>query len=158
MEENTIIRQQLLKALKGRNAHLSFEDTVKDFPVDYYNKKIDGVLYSCWDLLEHIRIAQSDILDFIMNPDYKEKPWPEGYWPVEEADQKNWNKSIENFLRDRRELENMVTNISTDLLSPILHAPEYTIFREILLVIDHSSYHIGQLLTLRKGLGIWPEE
>ena len=151
-----INRKHLLASLQGGNAHVSFEDTIKDFPENFYNNKISGIQYSCWDLLEHIRIAQWDILDFIVNPEYQEKKWPDDYWPTDTGDTEKWNLSVSNFLKDRRTLESMVEDSSIDLFGPIKHAPDYTIFREIILVIDHNSYHTGQLLTLRKALGIWP--
>ena len=158
MTNDDSIRKHLIAALQGHNAHLSFEETVRDFPDSYYNEKISGVPYSCWDLLEHLRIAQWDILDFIVNPDYQSIKWPDGYWPEEEGDAEKWNRSVKRFLNDRKQLENMVKNKTTDLYGPIPHAPDYTIFREIMLVIDHNSYHTGQLLVLRKALGIWPAQ
>ena len=155
MIQDDIIRKHLLASLQGRNAHLSFEQTVKDFPDGYYNNKISGIQYSCWDLLEHLRIAQSDILDFIMNPEYQSKSWPENYWPKDKGDAEKWKSSVKNFLNDRMQLEDMLKDNTIDLYSPIPHAPEYSIFREIVIVIDHNSYHTGQLLTLRRALGIW---
>ena len=155
MNQDDTIRKHLLASLQGHNAHISFEKTIKDFPDDYYNKKISGIQYSCWDLLEHLRIAQWDILDFIENPDYQSIEWPAGYWPKEEGDAEMWNQSVNNYLNDRKELEVMVENNAIDLYGPIPHAPDYTIFREIILVIDHNSYHTGQLLVMRKALGIW---
>jgi len=155
MNQDDLLRENLLASLQGRNAHLSFEATVKDFPEDKYNSTIPGTNYSCWDLLEHIRIAQWDILDFIINPDYQHKKWPEDYWPKEDGDHEKWLDSVNNFIKNRNSLETMVMDKTKDLLSPIAHAPDYTIYREILLVIDHNSYHTGQLLVMRKALGIW---
>jgi uncharacterized damage-inducible protein DinB len=149
------IRKYLLASLQGRKAHLSFEETVKDFPDDYYNRKIPGIQYSCWDLLEHLRLAQWDILDFIVNPDYKSKQWPDGYWTKDKGDTEKWESSVNKCLKDLRDLEAMVNDHTIDLYSPIPHAPDYTIFQEIILVINHNSYHTGQLLMMRKGLGIW---
>ncbi len=154
IQDNTI-RKHLLASLQGRNAHLSFEETIKDFPDDYYNKKISGVQFSCWDLLEHLRIAQWDILDFIVNPEYQSISWPDSYWPKDKGDIEKWNRSVKNYLNDRKELEIMVGNNAIDIYSPIPHVPDYTIFQEIILVIDHNSYHTGQLLMLRRALGIW---
>ena len=155
MIQDDTIRKHLLASLQGRNAHLSFEQTVKYFPDNYYNKKISGIQYSCWDLLEHLRIAQWDILDFIMNPEYQSKSWPDNYWPKDKGDSEKWKSSVKNFLNDRKELEAMLEDSAIDLYSPIPHAPDYTIFREIVIVIDHNSYHTGQLLSLRRALGIW---
>ena len=155
MNKDDTIRKHLLTSLKGHNAHLSFEQTIKDFPDNYYNKKISGIQYSCWDLLEHLRIAQWDILDFIMNPEYQSKSWPDNYWPKDNGDAEKWKNSVKNFLDDRKEIEAMLEDSAVDLYSPIPHAPDYTIFREIVIVIDHNSYHTGQLLLLRRALGIW---
>ena len=154
IQDNTY-RKQLLASLKGLSAHISFEKTIEDFPEDYYNKKISGIQYSCWDLLEHLRIAQWDILDFIMNPKYQTITWPDSYWPKDKGDAEKWRHSVKNYLNDRKDLEAMVEDNAIDLYSPIPHAPDYTIFREIVIVIDHNSYHTGQLLLLRRALGIW---
>ena len=155
MNNDDTIRKHLLTSLQGRSAHLSFEQTIKDFPDNYYNKKISGIQYSCWDLLEHLRIAQWDILDFIMNPEYQSKSWPDNYWPKDKGDAEKWKNSVKNFLDDRKEIETMLEDSAVDLYSPIPHASDYTIFREIVIVIDHNSYHTGQLLSLRRALGIW---
>lgn len=155
MNKDDTIRKHLLASLQGRNAHLSFEQTIKDFPDNYYNKKIPGIQYSCWDLLEHLRIAQWDILDFILNSKYQSKTWPDAYWPKDEGNKEKWKNSVKNFLNDRKELETMLEDNAIDLYGPILHAQDYTIFREIVIVIDHNSYHTGQLLSLRRALGIW---
>lgn len=155
MIQDDTTRKHLLASLQGRNAHLSFEQTIREFPEDYYNQKITGIQYSCWDLLEHLRIAQWDILDFILNPEYKSKTWPDDYWPKDQGDKEKWEQSVKKFLEDRKKLEAMVEDKSKDLFGPIPHAPDYTIFREIVIVIDHNSYHTGQLLSLRRALGIW---
>jgi len=158
MIQDDTIRKHLLASLQGLNAHISSEKTIKDFPDDYYNKKISGIQYSCWDLLEHLRIAQWDILDFIVNPEYQSKTWPDDYWPKDNGNTENWNRSVNNFLNDRKDLEAMVEDNTIDLYGPIPHAQDYTIFREIVIVIDHNSYHTGQLLMLRRALGIWPSQ
>ncbi len=155
MIQDDTIRKHLLASLKGRNAHISFEETIKDFPDDYYNKKISGIQYSCWDLLEHLRLTQWDILDFILNSEYQSKTWPDSYWPNDKGNAEKWKRSVKDFLKDRKELEAMVEDNAIDLYDPIPHALDYTIFREIILVIDHNSYHTGQLLMLRRALGIW---
>lgn len=157
MEQDELIRQHLLASLKGRNAHISFEETIKEFPKSKLNTKIEGIKYSSWELVEHMRIAQWDILEFIRNPAYQARNWPEDYWPNEQGSASKWEKAIEQFLRDRKTLENYVKDRNMDIYSPIPHAPDYTIFREIVLVIDHNSYHTGQLVLLRKSMGIWPK-
>ncbi len=157
MEQDQLIRKNLLVSLQGRNAHLTFEEAIKNFPEDQFNKRIVGANYSCWELVEHLRIAQLDILEFIRNPDYTSPSWPEGYWPKEDGELATWEQAVNSFLQDRKILEELVQDRNIDLYSPIPHAPDYTIFREIVLVIDHNSYHLGQLVILRKALEIWPE-
>lgn len=157
MEQDQLIRKNLLVSLQGRNAHLTFEEAVRNLPEDKINLKITGVNYSCWELVEHLRIAQWDILEFIRNPDYTSPKWPEGYWPKEDGDLATWEQTVNSFLQHRKTLEELVQDPTIDLYSPIPHAPDYTIFREIVLVIDHNSYHLGQLIILRKALGIWTE-
>lgn len=157
MEQDQLIRKNLLVSLQGRNAHLTFEEAVRNFPEEKINLKITGVNYSCWDLVEHLHIAQWDILEFMRDPAYTSPQWPEGYWPKEDGDLATWEQTVKSFLQDRKTLEELVQDPTIDLYSPIPHAPDYTIFREIVLVIDHNSYHLGQLIILRKALGIWPE-
>ena len=156
--EEDVLRKTLLESLDGRNAHLTFKSTVKDFPPEYYNEKVDGIEYSCWGLIEHMRIAQSDILDFINNPEYKEREWPASYWPTKAADKESWGKSIQQFLADENKIREYLTNDTVNLFDPIPHAPQYNIYREILILLNHNSYHTGQLLMLRKALGLWPIE
>jgi len=155
MEQDELIRKHLLASLEGKNAHLSFEESIKDIPMGKINKRMEGIEYSSWELVEHMRIAQWDILEFIRNPNFTSPKWPEGYWPKEGGTTSKWKKTIEQFLKDRKTLENYVKDKTVNLYGPIPHAPDYTIFREIVLVIDHNSYHTGQLVTLRKALGIW---
>ena len=113
--------------------------------------------YTFWHLLEHIRIAQWDILDFIRNPDYEERAWPEGYWPAPdaEADLQQWNQTIAAIRADMAELQAMVQDPTTDLYADLPHAPGYTILREMLLVADHNAYHIGEFGILRQVIGAW---
>lgn len=157
MEQDQLIRKNLMVSLQGGNAHLTFEEAVKSFPGEYIHRRVSGFNFNCWELVEHMRIAQWDILDFTRNPDYKTLVWPEGYWPKEKGDLASWEQSVNQFLKDRKTLEDMVQDRTIDLYSPIPHAPDYTIFREIVLVIDHNSYHLGQLVILRKALGIWSD-
>lgn len=154
--DQEVLRKHLIDSLSGQLSHLSFEHTIKDFPTEFINLKVDGQPHSCWDLVEHMRIAQWDILDFIHNPDYQELPWPEGYWPKEEADANLWQQAIDSFVEDRGKLIALLKDTTVDLFAPIPHASEYTIFREIIVLANHHSYHTGQILQLRRALGIWP--
>ncbi len=116
--------------------------------------------YTPWHLIEHIRITQWDILEFIRNPEHISPPWPGGYWPAREAqaDKDAWNATIAAYHRDLEDLIEIVCDPQTDLLAPLPYAPEYTLLREILLVGDHTSYHTGELAILRQVLDTWPED
>lgn len=157
MESDKVVREQLLSLLRGGNAHMNFDQAVADFPIQNINTKPLNVSYTPWYLLEHLRIAQSDILEFIRDPKHVSPAWPEGYWPPEneEADQAKWEKTISDFQADMQTLQDMVVDQQVDLYAPILHAPDYTILREILLVADHNAYHIGEFAILRQVMDNW---
>ena len=157
MDHDKVVRDQLLSFLRGGNAHLTFDQAVADFPPDHINVQPPNVSYTPWHLLEHIRIAQWDILEFIRDPEHVSPQWPEGYWPPsgKKADEKKWGKTITDFHADLQALQDMVQDPATDLYAPIPHAREYTVFREILLVADHNAYHIGEFAILRQVMDIW---
>ena len=159
MNPETIVREQLLALLRGGNAHMGLENAVAEFPMAHINLKPPEVPYTFWHLLEHIRLAQWDILDFIRNPNYKTVPWPEGYWPDSDAlaDPSDWDNTIALIKADRSALEDLVLDPDTDLYSDLPHASGYTILREILLVADHNAYHIGEFAILRQFTQTWPE-
>jgi hypothetical protein len=158
MSNDKVMRAQLLALLRGGNAHLDFDQAVAEFPAEYTNRKPFNVPYTPWHLLEHIRIAQWDILEFIRNPEHVSPDWPEGYWPApdEQADEARWQQTLAEFRADLKAIQDLVTDPKTDLLAPIPHAEGYTIFREILLVADHNAYHIGEFAILRQVMGTWP--
>ena len=158
MTDDEVVRQQLIALLRGGNAHLNFERAVSQFPFDYINRKVSHISYSPWGLLEHMRICQWDILEFICNPEYESPPWPKGYWPAkgEFADEKMWQKTLSDFSKDLLSVEKLVNDPGTNLYQPIPHATDFNIFREILLIADHNAYHLGELVVLRKALFIWP--
>ncbi len=157
MDHDKAVRDQLLSFLRGGNAHLTFDQAVTDFPPDHINVQPPNISYTPWHLLEHIRIAQGDILEFIRDPDHVSPRWPEGYWPPsgEKADETKWGKTITDFRADLQALQDMVQDPATDLYAPIPHAREYSVFREILLVADHNAYHIGEFAILRQVMDIW---
>ena len=157
MESDKVVREQLLFLLRGGNAHMNFDQAMADFPIQNINTKPPNVSYTPWYLLEHLRIAQWDILEFIRDPKHVSPAWPEGYWPLEteEADQAKWEKTISDFHADMGTLQDMVAHPRTDLYAPIPHAPDYTILREILLVADHNAYHIGEFAILRQVMDNW---
>ncbi len=154
------MRHELLQLLNGRNAHMTFDDAVADFPMDHINSRPPGVPYTFWHLVEHLRIAQSDILEFIRDPQYESPAWPTGYWPDPQAraSAEDWRRSLGAFAADQDQLARLVEDPGSDLLAELPHAPGYTIFREIVLVADHNAYHVGELAILRGVMGLWPGE
>jgi hypothetical protein len=151
------LREHLVYLLAGGGAHAKFGDVVNDIAENVRGVKPDGMPHSAWMLLEHLRIAQWDILEFSRNPKHESPKWPEGYWPAAEAPATTaaWNKSIQQFRKDLKAIEDLVTNPKTDLYARIAWGDGPTILREALLVADHNAYHIGQLVDLRRLLGAW---
>jgi uncharacterized damage-inducible protein DinB len=151
-------RGHLKNALAGKGAHVDFEEAIKNFPVDLRGKHARGVPHTAWQVLEHIRITQADILNFCINPDYKDLNWPQDYWPSNAAPDSEaaWDRSIAGYRGDLKKMQELIGDSARDLHSQIPHGDGQTLFREAILVIDHSSYHVGQLVTLRQLLGIWP--
>ncbi len=158
MTADAVVRQQLLALLLGENAHMNFDNAVKDFPLERRNHRLPNLSYSPWHLLEHIRLSQWDILDFIRNPHYVAPPFPEGYWPPEgeAADPARWEGTLHDFHADLRALAGLVEDPATDLYTDLLHAPGYNILREILVIADHNAYHIGEFAFLRQVIDTWP--
>lgn len=157
MSPDGILRKQLLQLLQGRNAHLNFDDALANFPLAFMNARPPNVSYTPWHLVEHLRIAQWDILEFMRHPDHTSPAWPVGYWPEEqaEADESTWLDSIRQFRKDLNEVEDIVKDETIELTAEIPHAPGYTYLREILLVADHNAYHIGEFAILRQVMGTW---
>jgi len=159
MDSESLLRDQLKQLLDGRNAHLTFDDAVADFPLELINSRPPNVPYTFWHLVEHLRIAQWDILDFIRNAAYKPLDWPAGYWPdpAAEATAEAWQQSVESFRADKAQLVAMIDDPEVDLFVELAHAPGYTILREINVVSDHNAYHIGELAILRQVMDAWPK-
>ena len=151
-------RQQLVNLLLEQQAHMSFENAAADFPEAHFNTHPPNVEYTFWHLIEHLRLCQWDILDYIVNPDYVTPEFPKGYWPEPNAttNPAGWHKTIAQFIADRQALVDMVNNPATDLYAQIPHGyPGHNILREILVVADHNAYHIGELGILRQVMGLW---
>jgi len=158
MNENKALRQQLVNLMLERQAHMLFEDAVADFPEAHINSKPPHVEYSFWQLLEHIRICQYDILDYIRNPDYQSLPFPAGYWPTQDAltDMAGWQDTIQQFYADRQALVDIIEDPQTDFYTPIPHGWDgHNILREILVVADHNAYHLGELAIFRQIMELW---
>ena len=158
MNTDKIMRQELLALLRGGNAHMTFDDAVSGFPMEDINRPVPHGNYTVWHLLDHMRIAQWDILEFVRNPRHVSPEFPGGYWPAldEQATQAEWGKSVEAFRTDLAAMQQIVENPRTDLFGPIPHAKDYVIFREMLLVADHNAFHVGELVSLRRVLNMKP--
>jgi hypothetical protein len=157
MQNDKALRQHLVKLLKGGEAHADFEQGIADFPRELRGKTPQGAEHSPWQLLEHLRIAQEDILDFSINPDYKPKEWPKEYWPetAEPPDTRAWDRSVKDYKKDLQAMCDLVEDPKTDLFAKIPHGDGQTILREALVLADHNSYHLGQFVLLRRELGAW---
>ncbi len=159
MPDDKTLRDDVLHLLRDGNAHVSFEKAVANLPEGPRGKKPRGMPYSPWQQLEHMRICQWDILEYIRNPHHESPEWPEGYWPEKASPTRNaWAKSVKAFQADRQALLDMAADPSTDLLARIPADPDGpTILHELLLVADHNAYHLGQLVLLRRLLDSWSE-
>ena len=159
-ELHTSLREHLLYLLRGGGAHLHFDKAVANIPPALRGATVPPVPHSPWRLLEHLRIAQWDILEFCRNPDHVSPHWPDGYWPNGNAppDDSAWDQSVHMFRADLAAMCARVADPATDLFAPIPHGDGQTILREALLVADHNAYHLGQLVVVRRLLGCWPEE
>lgn len=157
MDSDIQVRDQLRALLQGGNAHMTFDEAVANFPREQMNTKLPHFPYTPWHLLEHVRIAQWDILEFIRNPQYVSPSWPEGYWPAEgsQADESAWEKTLTSFRADLQSLLEMVADPTVNLYTPIPHGNGQNVLREILVVADHNAYHIGEFATLREVMGTW---
>ena len=157
MADDKALRAQLAKFLDWEEAHVGFDTAVKGIAPPMRGVVPDGWEYSAWQLVEHLRIAQADILDFCVNPKYQAKKWPDDYWPkaLGPRHAAEWTKAIAAYRRDRKTLQRLAANPKIDLLAAIPHGTGQTYLREIVLVADHNAYHIGQIVALRRRLGIW---
>jgi len=151
------LRKHLVELLAGGSAHAKFDDVIKGLPPELRGTKPPKFPHTAWMLLEHLRLAQWDILEFSRNPKHVSPPWPSGYWPKTEAppNAAAWNKSVQQFRRDLKAMQTLVANRKTDLFAQIPWGDGQTILREALLVADHNSHHLGQLLDVRRLLGAW---
>jgi len=151
------VREHLLKLLEGGHAHVTFEAAVKGLPVALRGKRPKGAEHSPWEILEHMRIATWDILEFSRDGKHVSPKWPDGYWPKspKPPNEKAWTKSVRALNADLEAMRKLVAAESTDLYAPIPHGDGQTIMREALLIADHNAYHIGELVLVRRLLGAW---
>jgi uncharacterized damage-inducible protein DinB len=157
MNATTSLRQQLTQLLTWSDAHINFDDAVAGLPVAARGKMPKGLPYSAWQLVEHMRLAQADILEFSVSRRYKEKQWPRDYWPASAIppNRRAWSASIARFKKDRRALQRLVANPRRDLLARTPTGTGQTMLRELVLAADHTAYHVGQLVAVRRLLGHW---
>lgn len=157
MPTNDHLRAQLVDLLREGNAHMSFAEAVADFPEAMINARPRNVDYSFWQLLEHMRMTQRDILEYLTNPAYKEGEWPRDYWPAPyaRATRQEWDASVAAFTNDRDCLIAIASDEATDLLAIVPSHAEHTTLRELLVVADHNAYHIGELAILRQTESAW---
>ena len=153
----TSLREQVAKLLSWEDAHVSFDAAVADLPAALRSMKPAGLPYSPWQLLEHLRITQHDILDFCRNPAYSELTWPDDYWPraAGPSSPTAWDDCVAQFQRDRAQLQQLAKDPAIELEARIPHGSGQTYLRELLLAADHAAYHIGELIVVRRLLGAW---
>jgi hypothetical protein len=157
MEYDRLLREQLAQLLTHSHAHLSFEEMVAEYPMEQINTLFPNGTYSAWHLLEHLRMSQWDILDFIRNPHYHERAWPEEYWPMrdQQATPDDWRRTIQAFQADEQALRVIIMDPKTDLWVPIPQGTGQSVAREIMVVADHNAYHIGEFAIMRQVMGTW---
>lgn len=148
------LRGELDRLLSGKGAHADFDAAVANFPPKLRGVKPEGAPHSAWELLEHLRIAQWDMLEFSRDPRHVSPAWPAGYWP-ENSDPAGWDHSVKSFRHDLEAFRKLAKDPQSDLFTPFAHGDGQTLLREILQVADHNAYHIGELVQLRRILGVW---
>ena len=156
-QSDKLIIQQITDLLTGGNAHVTLEDATGNLSLGNVSKKPDNLPYSIWQLVEHIRITQWDIVEFSRDPDYQSPEWPAGYWPKEEApaNEKEWKNTLEQIKKDRQEFVELLNAPAVDLYTPFPHGSGQNLLREALLISDHTSYHLGQIILVRRLLNDW---
>jgi len=157
---NSSIRTIIARLLDWEDAHASFDKVVSGLSPKLRGQVPAGLPYSVWQLLEHLRITQQDILDFCVNASYTERDWPDDYWPQTKAPASDsaWDESVESFRKDREALKRLAVDESVDLMAVVPAGEDQTYLRELLLVADHTAYHLGEMVVVRRALGAWPPE
>jgi hypothetical protein len=157
MDRDRLLRDQVVGLLRGGNAHMPFADAVADFPEAHINTRPPNVPYTFWHLLEHLRLTQADILEYLTSADYAAREWPEEYWPPRDAraTPRDWAASVAAFRRDLEAIVAIVADEGTDLFATAPSHDRHTILREALIVADHNAYHIGELAILRQVADAW---
>jgi len=153
-----VIRQQLEVLVRGEGAHVSVDGALAAFPAALRGRVPEGLAHSAWQLLEHMRIAQEDLLEYALDPAWVSPSWPDGYWPSDPrpASDGAWQESVHAFEHDRDRALALVRDAATDLTAPLAHTPGHTLLRQLLLLADHNAYHGAQVVDVRRALGAWP--
>ncbi len=155
MDKQKELRAHVLELLDGRSAHIDLKNALKDFPLEKINKKVKHSPHSAWDLLEHLRLAQWDIVEFSRDANHESPEFPDGYWPPRKdakGTEDGWKKSVKQIHKDLKTMRDLVADAKNDLYGKIPHGSGQTLLREALLVADHNAYHLGQLMLLKKAL------
>ncbi len=152
MDEQKELREHLLELLKGKSAHIALETVLNEFPVDEINTRLANAPHTAWELLEHLRIAQHDIVEFSDNANHQSPKFPDGYWNEKEAAAADWRKSCGQILQDLQKMRDLIADEKTDLFAEIAHGDGQTVLREALLLADHNAYHLGQIAFLMRCL------
>lgn len=159
MEKHTraALVAELLALLAGGNAHATFEQAVADLPAPLRNQVVPGLPYTIWQLVEHVRIAQYDIVEFCLNPAHVSPEWPAGYWPSAEpdVDEAGWQAALQQLAADQQRFIDLLEDPATDFFAPFPHGTGQNILREALLIGDHAAYHTGEIILVRRLLGAW---
>ena len=157
MSHDEILRQQLEKVIDWNEAHADFHAAVDGFPAKLRGRVPEGLPYSAWQLLEHIRLALWDILEFSRDARHKSPKWPEGYWPktAEPPSDAAWERSVQAVVENLDAMRELIADPARDLFAPLPHGTGQTLLREVLLAADHNAYHLGQLVLVRRALGAW---
>jgi hypothetical protein len=157
VDSNRALREELVKLLAGGHAHADFDQAVEDFPAELRGVRPQDAPHSAWELLEHLRIAQWDMLEFSRNPEHESPQWPGGYWPAspEPPAPDAWNKGVAAFRADLEAMRKLVNDSQSDLFKPFAHGEGQTLLHEALQLADHNAYHLGEFVFLRRLLGIW---
>jgi hypothetical protein len=156
-DQTQILRDHLLELLKGGHGHATFDKAVEDLPANLRGAKASGLPHTVWQLVEHLRIAQWDILEFSRDKDHVSPDFPKGYWPetTEPPDEAAWEKSVETFRKDLQAVQDLVADPKTDLYAKLPWGDGQTVLREAMLVADHNAYHVAQIVSVRQVLGAW---
>ncbi|HET8668915.1 MAG TPA: DinB family protein [Terriglobales bacterium] len=154
---DSALRDHVLYLLGGGGAHADFDKAIQGLEKKFRGAKAANIPHTPWRLLEHMRLAQEDIVDFCINPEYRERAFPDGYWPRSEAPESDtaWEQSVRQFRHDLKRMHDLVADPQRDLFAPIPWGDGQTLLREALLVADHNAYHLGELITVRRAIGAW---